>query len=33
MTNNSHLSLANTLIIGQANLWTVECDYNARGSE
>lgn len=32
MTNNLHLSLANTFIIGQANLWAV-CGEGARGSE
>lgn len=33
MTNNLHFSLANILIIGQANLWAVECEDGARGSE
>ena len=33
MTNNLHLSLATVLIIGQANLWAVECEDGARGSE
>jgi hypothetical protein len=33
MTNTLYLSLANILIIGQANLWAVECEDGARGSE
>ena len=33
MTNNLHLSLASRLIIGQANLWAVECKDCAGGSE
>jgi hypothetical protein len=36
MTNNLHLSLANILIIGQPNLWAVNCLLtidNACGSE
>jgi hypothetical protein len=33
MTNKLHLSLASILIIGQANLWAVECEDGARGSE
>jgi len=33
MTNNLHLSLAGQLIIGQANLWAVECKEVAEGSE
>ena len=33
MTNKSHLSLANILIIEQANLWAVECKDGVGGSE
>ena len=33
MTNNLHLSLANILMIGQGNLWVIECQDGARGSE
>ena len=33
MTNNLHISLANTLIIGQANLWAIEGEYGGKGSE
>jgi len=33
MTNNLYLSLASRLIIGQANLWAVECEDGYRGSE
>jgi hypothetical protein len=33
MINNLHMSLANLLIIGQANLWAIECEYSGKGSE
>ena len=30
---NLHLSLIDSLMIGQANLWTVVCEDGAEGSE